>query len=199
MDPRTLILMAGSTGLRKRLGTVLWQGSNDSSVTVTPGSTTYTVAGNSDGEQTYGDLLPAITSTGFFLDVQLETGYSNSPTRVAWLGVCNTTAAINSGTAPRPFTGWYWSGAMWYPGGETSSTSALVAGDYRIALRTESGVNKIYFKRINSTLIRGPIDVPSGNLRLMIMGQGGFLLPVATILYSGAVFEGGGGLFSPTP
>jgi hypothetical protein len=189
-------MAAGSGAPAVQIGTVLWQGTNDSSVTLTPGSTTYTTSGNTDGDQTYGDTVPTVTATGWYLDVQLLQGFDSSPTRVAWLGVCNTTAAFNYTASPRPYTGWYWSGAIWYPPSNTDSTnaSALTAATYRIAMRSESGTPKIYFRKVGGA-VRGPIDVPTGTLRLMMLGQGGFPLPEATILNSGAVYEGGGGLF----
>jgi len=195
MDPRTQALLmtaGGQAAAAVQIATVLWQGTNDSSVTLTPGSTTYTTSGNADGDQTYGDTVPTVTTTGWYLDVQLLQGYSS---HIAWLGVCNTTTAFNYTTSPRPYTGWYWSSAIWYPGGtDSTNASALTAATYRIAMRSESGTPKIYFRKVGSA-IRGPIDVPTGTLRLMMLGQGGFPLPEATILNSGAVYEGGGGLF----
>lgn len=199
MDPLTRpLLMTASGGggtPAVQIGTVLWQGTNDTSVTLTPGSDTYSVSGTTNGKQTYGDTVPTVTTTGWYLDVELLQGYDSSPTRVGWLGVCNTTTSFNYNTSPRPYTGWYWSGAIWYPGGKDSTnSSALTADTYRIAMRSESGTPKIYFRKLGGA-IRGPNDVPTGTLRLMMLPQGGYTFPEATILNSGAVYEGGGGLF----
>jgi hypothetical protein len=174
-----------------QVGTVLWQGTNNTSVTLTSGSDTYSVSGTTSGGQTYGYTVPSVTTTGWYLDVQLLQGYSSY---VAWLGVCNTTTSFAYGSTSN-YTGWYWSGAIWYPGGtDSTNSSALTADTYRIAMRSESGTPKIYFRKLGAA-IRGPIDVPTGTLRLMMLGQGGYPLPEATILNSGAVYEGGGGLF----
>lgn len=197
MDPVTLRLMSAATSSETavQIGTMTWAGTNDTSVTLTPGALTYATSGNNNSNQTYGDPFPAIDATGLHLDVQLLQGYESSPTRVAWLGVCNTTLSFDYNTSPQPYTGWYWSGPIWYPGGTDSvSASALTASTYRIALRTESSIVKFYIRKIGGA-VRGPIDVPTGTLRLMMLGQGGFPLPEATILNSGAVYEGGGGLF----
>lgn len=197
MDPltRSLLMTAGDEIPAVQIGTVLWQGTNDTSVTLTPGSDTYSVSGTTNGNQTYGDTVPTVTTTGWYLDVELLQGYDSSPTRVAWLGVCNTTTSFNYNTSPRPYTGWYWNGGISYPGGTYNTNSSVLSADtYRIAMRSESGTPKIYFRKLGGA-IRGPIDVPTGTLRLMMLGQGGFLLPEATILNSGAVYEGGGGLF----
>lgn len=191
MDPRTLVLMMGASGIAKQVGAVSWQGSNDSSVTLGNEGLTYGVSGNSDGNQTYSNVLPGVTSVGCYLDVNLATGY---PGTVAWLGVCNTVVEFSSGSSGA-FAGWYWSGAIWYPGGQTSADLTLTSGDYRLALKSSASGVDIYFKKAGNSLIRGPIVAPAGSLRLMMLGQGGFGLPVATILNSGAVFEGGGGLF----
>lgn len=194
MDPLTqsLLMAAGSGTSDVQIGTVLWQGTNDTSVTLTPGSDTYSVSGTTSGGQTYGDTVPTVTTTGWYLDVELLQGYSEY---VAWLGVCNTTTSFVYNTSPRPYTGWYYSGVIWYPGGTDSTNSSVLSADtYRIAMRSESGTPKIYFRKLGGA-IRGPIDVPTGALRLMMIGQGGFTLPEATILDSGAVYEGGGGLF----
>lgn len=178
-----------------QIGTMTWAGTNDSSVTLTAGDTSYTSSGNADGDQTYGDAFPTIDSTGLYLDVQLAQGADSSPTRVAWLGVCNTTSAFNYNTSPQPYTGWYFSGDIWYPDGTDSTNSSILSADtYRIALRTESSVVKFYIKKSGGA-VRGPIAVPTGTLRLMMLSQSGFLLSEATILNSGAVYEGGGGLF----
>lgn len=194
MDPltRSLLMTAGSGTSDVQVGTVLWQGTNDTSVTLTPGSDTYSVSGTTNGDQTYGDTVPSVTTTGWYLDVELLQGYSSY---VGWLGVCNTTTSFTYNTSPRPFTGWYWNGPIWYPGGtDSTNSSALIADTYRIAMRSESGTPKIYFRKLGAA-IRGPIDVPTGTLRLMMLGQSGFTLPEVTILNSGAVYEGGGGLF----
>jgi hypothetical protein len=194
MDPltRSLLMAAGGGTSDVQIGTVLWQGTNDTSVTLTPGSDTYSVSGNTSGGQTYGDTVPTVTTTGWYLDVELLQGYS---THVVWLGMCNTTTSFVYNTSPRPYTGWYYSGAIWYPGGTDSTNSSVLSADtYRIAMRSESGTPKIYFRKLGGA-IRGPNDVPTGTLRLMMLGQGGFPLPEATILNSGAVYEGGGGLF----
>lgn len=177
-----------------QIGTMTWAGKNDSSVTLTPGSTTYTTSGTASGANVYGDSFPAIDDQGLCLDVQLLQGYNSSPTRVAWLGVCNTTESF-SYSQQASYTGWYWGGAIWYPS-STNSTNAtsLTADTYRIALRTESGVVKFYIKKTGGA-IRGPFSVPTGTLRLMMLSQNGYLLPEATILNSGAVYHGGGGLF----
>lgn len=189
---RIMSLVPSSTDVQ--VGTVTWAGTNDSSVSLTPGSTSYTRTGNSDGDQTYGNVFPTIDATGLYLDIQLLDGYS---THVAWLGVCNTTSAINYSANPDAFTGWYWSGDIWYAPSSaryTVNSSTLDAAIYRIALRTESGTPKIYFRKQGGS-IRGPVDVPTGSLRLMMMGQVAFPVPAATILNSGAVYQGGGGLF----
>jgi hypothetical protein len=194
MDPltRSLLMTAGGETPAVQVGTVLWQGTNNTSVTLTSGSDTYSVSGTSSGGQTYGDTVPSVTTTGWYLDVELLQGYSSY---VGWLGVCNTTTSFAYNASPRPYTGWYWSGAIWYPGGtDSTNLSALTADTYRIAMRSESGTPKIYFRKLGGA-IRGPIDVPTGTLRLMMLGQNNFTLPEATILNSGAVYEGGGGLF----
>lgn len=196
MDPLTRsLLMAAAAGggtPAVQIGTVLWQGTNDTSVTLTPGSDTYSVSGTTSGGQTYGDTVPTVTTTGWYLDVELLQGYSGY---VGWLGVCNTTSSFVYQNRSN-YTGWYYSGAIWYPPSNTDSTnsSILSADTYRIAMRSESGTPKIYFRKLGGA-IRGPIDVPTGTLRLMMLGQSGFTLPEATILNSGAVYEGGGGLF----
>lgn len=196
MDPLTRpLLMTASGGggtPAVQIGTVLWQGTNDTSVTLTSGSDTYSVSGTTNGYQTYGDTVPSVTTTGWYLDVELLQGFSGY---VAWLGVCNTTTSFNFGSSSN-YTGWYWSGAIYYPPSNTDSTnsSALTADTYRIAMRSESGTPKIYFRKLGGA-IRGPIDVPTGTLRLMMLPQGGYTFPEATILNSGAVYEGGGGLF----
>ena len=194
MDPltRSLLMVAGGETPAVQVGTVLWQGTNNTSVTLTSGSDTYSVSGTTSGGQTYGDTVPSVTTTGWYLDVELLQGYSSY---VGWLGVCNTTTSFVYNASPRPYTGWYWSGAIWYPGGtDSTNLSALTADTYRIAMRSESGTPKIYFRKLGGA-IRGPIDVPTGTLRLMMLGQNNFTLPEATILNSGAVYEGGGGLF----
>ena len=194
MDPltRSLLMTAGGETPAVQVGTVLWQGTNDTSVTLTSGSDTYSVSGTTNGDQTYGDTVPSVTTTGWYLDVELLQGYSSY---VGWLGVCNTTTSFNANTSPQPYTGWYWNGPIWYPGGtDSTNSSGLTADTYRIAMRSESGTPKIYFRKLGGA-IRGPNDVPTGTLRLMMLGQGGFLLPEVTILNSGAVYEGGGGLF----
>jgi len=194
MDPltRSLLMVAGGETPAVQVGTVLWQGTNNTSVTLTSGSDTYSVSGTTSGGQTYGDTVPSVTTTGWYLDVELLQGYSSY---VGWLGVCNTTTSFAYNASPRPYTGWYWSGAIWYPGGtDSTNLSALTADTYRIAMRSESGTPKIYFRKLGGA-IRGPIDVPTGTLRLMMLGQNNFTLPEATILNSGAVYEGGGGLF----
>jgi len=194
MDPltRSLLMVAGGETPAVQVGTVLWQGTNNTSVTLTSGSDTYSVSGTTSGGQTYGDTVPSVTTTGWYLDVELLQGYSSY---VGWLGVCNTTTSFAYNASPRPYTGWYWSGAIWYPGGtDSTNISALTADTYRIAMRSESGTPKIYFRKLGGA-IRGPIDVPTGTLRLMMLGQNNFTLPEATILNSGAVYEGGGGLF----
>lgn len=184
-------MTAGGGTPAVQIGTVLWQGTNDTSVTLTPGSDTYSVSGTSNGKQTYGDTVPTVTTTGWYLDVELLQGYSGY---VAWLGVCNTTTSFNYGSSSN-YTGWYWSGPIYYPGGNDYTNSSVLSADtYRIAMRSESGTPKIYFRKLGGA-IRGPNDVPTGTLRLMMLGQGGFTLPEATILNSGAVYEGGGGLF----
>lgn len=186
---------AASSETAVQIGTMTWAGTNDTSVTLTPGALTYATSGNNNSYQTYGDPFPSIDATGLHLDVQLLQGSESSPTRVAWFGVCNTVLSFDYNISPRPYTGWYWSGSIWYPGGTDSvSASALTASTYRIALRTESSIVKFYIRKIGGA-VRGPIDVPTGTLRLMMLGQGGFPLPEATILNSGAVYEGGGGLF----
>jgi len=185
-------MVAGGETPAVQVGTVLWQGTNNTSVTLTSGSDTYSVSGTTSGGQTYGDTVPSVTTTGWYLDVELLQGYSSY---VGWLGVCNTTTSFAYNASPRPYTGWYWSGAIWYPGGtDSTNLSALTADTYRIAMRSESGTPKIYFRKLGGA-IRGPIDVPTGTLRLMMLGQNNFTLPEATILNSGAVYEGGGGLF----
>lgn len=195
MDATTqyLMLVSGYTPLAQ-FGTMTWAGKTDSSVTLTPGSTTYTTSGNAVGNHVYGDAFPTIDDLGLYLDVQLLHGYNSSPTRVAWLGVCNTTSAFTY-SQRLLYTGWYWSGAIWYPS-TTDSTNAtpLTASTYRIALRTESGVVKFYIKKTGG-VTRGPFPVPTGTLRLMMLSQSGYLLPEATILNSGAIYQGGGGLF----
>jgi len=194
MDPltRSLLMVAGGETPAVQVGTVLWQGTNNTSVTLTSGSDTYSVSGTTSGGQTYGDTVPSVTTTGWYLDVELLQGYNSY---VGWLGVCNTTTSFVYNASPRPYTGWYWSGAIWYPGGtDSTNLSALTADTYRIAMRSESGTPKIYFRKLGGA-IRGPIDVPTGTLRLMMLGQNNFTLPEATILNSGAVYEGGGGLF----
>lgn len=196
MDPNSRLFMLGAGGeTRKRIGTMTWAGTNDTSVTIAPGAFTYTTVGNTNGLQTYGDTFQAIDSIGLHLDVRLLQGFETSPTRVAWLGVCNTASAFNYNATPRPYTAWYWSGAIWFPDGTDRTIEPyLAAGAYRIALRTELGVTKFYIRKFGD-VIRGPYDVPTGTLRLMMLGQGGFPLPEATILNAGAVYEGGGGLF----
>ena len=196
MDPKTMALMSSAGAAAPvQLTTISWQGTNEPSVTLTVGSTTYTTSGNATGNQTYSGNLPTVTTTGWYVDVQLLQGSDSSPTRVSWLGVCNTSTSFNYSTSPQPYTGWYWSGAIWYPGG-TDSTNAtnLTASIYRLAMRSESGTPKIYFQK-QGGLVRGPISVPSGTMRLMMLPQGGYPLPEVTILNGGAVYEGGGGLF----
>jgi hypothetical protein len=178
-----------------QVGTMTWAGTNESSVSITDTSLSYTTSGNATGNQTYGVVFPTIDATGLYLDVQLLQGSDTSPTHVAWLGVCNTTTSFTNANRAR-FTGWYWSGVIQSPGPTSSSVNetTLSAATYRIALRTEGGTPQFYIRK-SGGLIRGPINVPTGSLRLMMLAQGGFPLPAATILNAGAVYQGGGGLF----
>ena len=194
--PRGLRAVLSSSTPAVQVGTMTWAGTNESSVTIQSGDLSYTTSGTATGNQTYGVVFPTIDATGLYLDVQLLQGYNSTPTHVAFLGVCNTTTSFNNNTNPRPYTGWYWSGNIFFPPNNTYSTnsSALSAAVYRIALRTESGTPKFYIRKTGG-LIRGPVDVPTGSLRLMMLAQGGYELPDATILNEGAVYQGGGGLF----
>ena len=178
-----------------QVGTMTWAGTHEPSVTIQAGNLSYTTSGNATGNQTYGVVFPTIDATGLYLDVQLSQGYDTSPAHVAWLGVCINTTSFNNSNRAR-YTGWYWSGAIQSPGPASSTVNQtpLTASTYRIALRTESGTPQFYIRK-SGGLIRGPINVPTGSLRLMMLPQGGYPLPAATILNAGAVYEGGGGLF----
>jgi len=189
-----------------KIGTVLWKGSEEQLVQLTPGTDKYETSptARASGKQVFGDVLPAATSSGWYLDVRLFQGFFSNPEEgadpgknfVAWLGVSNRTSSFlwSETGAKAFFTGWYWSGDVWYPEEEQKCGSILEAGDYRIAMRLESSVPEIYFRK-KGELPRGPFPVPSGELRLMMLPQGGFKFPSAQILNGGAIYQGSGGLF----
>jgi len=195
MEPTTQRMMMSSIEPpRIQIGTVTWDGTTDSTVTVVSGSTSYTTTGaSSTGGHVYSSTLPTIDSTGLNIDVELIDGY---PSQVAWLGVCNKTTAFTYSSNIDNYTGWYWSGDIYYPPDTTDNTgsSTLTASMYRIALRTESSVIKFYIRKKGS-VVRGPYPVPSGTLRLMMLAQGFLELAEANILNNGAIYQGGGGLF----
>lgn len=195
---------------KTQIGTVLWQGSDEPSVRLTPGTDRFETSATdvAQGFQVYGDVLPPATSSGWHLDVRLFQGFSASQSGegsdhprnfVAWLGVTDRTTKFrwSEFDVLKNFTVWYWSGNIWFPGSKTGIAcphSILEAGDYRIAMRLELSAPKIYFRK-KGELPRGPVPVPSGELRLMMLPQGGHKFPSAQILNSGAVYQGSGGLF----
>jgi hypothetical protein len=61
-------------------------------------------------------------------------------------------------------------------------------------MRLESGTPKIYFRK-NNEAPHGPYPVPNGELRLMMLSQGGYKFAASEIQNSGSVYEGGGWLF----
>lgn len=205
MDPiSTALLQARATKSVVIAGELYWEGTYDTSITVSglkPGS--YTRSGNSNGCQTYSNTLPAIDAEGIYFDVALQGGFSTSPTEVAWLGVTNATSAFNFSSGESSYTGWYWNGSVTTPSGASTDTPiALDQDTYRIALRSVGGALQIAFFSYGRKRTRGPFASPASTgpnpLRLMMLGQGGFPLPIAQIVgdaNSGRIFRGGGGIF----
>ena len=203
MDPiSTAVLLARPTVATVPVAPLYWEGSYDSSVTVAGSEpASYTVLGNSNGSFTYSNTLPGPRPEDYFFDVNLLGGFSSSPTQVAWLGVTNaTSAATMNGDR---FVGWYWSGDIWRPAtssGPTGNSQALEAGRYRIQVNAGESLWQIWFLRLDGTNLRGPITFSNASgtsLRLMMMGQSGFRLPVAAIIRAPdgtGVFSGGGDL-----
>jgi hypothetical protein len=194
---------------RKSVGSVLWKGTKETSsvVTLNGNSTSYlTTKERAMGNQVFSNPLPPVTATGWHLDVKLLNGFSSHKTGsddenyVAWLGVSNSEEDVAwSSEAPIKFTGWYWIGTIWIPSFNGIKISqcqhdVLSAGTYRLAMRLESGTPKIYFRK-NNEAPHGPYPVPNGELRLMMLSQGGYKFAAGEIQNSGNVYEGGGWLF----
>jgi hypothetical protein len=171
------------------LGTIAWSTNNISTATISGlnfTATETTAPSNSSAQST---ALPAVTTTGWYLDwVQVE-GYS---AYVNFVGVANSTANLAyDSTATKT---WYWSGDVYglSASGE-SGPGALAAGTYRLAVRLESGSPKIYFRK--GSTVTAPLVCPSGTLYFITQTQGGYKTGDITIANAGAVYEGGGGLF----
>ena len=194
---------------KEKVGTVLWEGTDEPVVRLTENSASYeTSAERASGYQVFSSVLPEVTAAGWHLDVELLKGFFSNPSEgadpaenyVAWLGVTRTTEQfLWRDAAKNLFTGWYWIGTVWSGSSNQSKISdcfpqVLAKGIYRLAMRLEAGVPKIYFRKSGQNP-HGPYSVPEGQLRLMMLPQDGYKFPAATIKNSGDVYTGGGGLF----
>lgn len=171
------------------LGTISWSTNNISTATISGVTFTATESTASGNDSAQSTALPAVTTTGWYLDwVQVE-GYSNY---VNFVGVANSTANLEYDSDATKT--WYWSGDIFglNASGE-SGPGILDAGTHRLAVRTESGSPKIYFRRGSTTT--GPLVCPSGTLYFITQTQGGYKTGDITIANNGNVYEGGGGLF----
>lgn len=191
MDPLTACLMRSSKKAVAIASSTIWQVTQDTSVTLS--GISYTASGLSQGRAVSSNALPALTTTGWYIDVNLLGGH---PSQVAWLGIANTQSVF---TSRANYTGWYWSGSIYTPDAQTTSIGeALVAGSYRIAAKIDgAGLPFIYYRGL-SGIVRGPYALPQTvsfpSVYLMVMGQSGYAMPSGQFA-NGIVFEGGGGLF----
>lgn len=138
----------------------------------------------------YGIFTGVLPAGDIYFDVTLAQGYSGY---VAFLGLSNTNSAFAYGTSAN-YQAWYWSGS-WF--GNYSQVAgppgALIADTYRIAIRRNNNTFYIKGSTYGSSAIGG---IPTGSsIYLMMMTQGGYKLPNASILNGGAYYIGSGGLY----
>jgi len=150
---------------------------------------TATTDANNNGVGYFSGSLPAESC---YLDVTLDSGYSDSPTSVAFMGVSNVVSQFNYG-AEANYKAWYWSGSWWGNGTNyVTPPTSLVADTYRIAVNRSNG--RLYIKRSGNATVASA-DLPSGStLYLMVLPQNSYRTPGATIV-NGRVYSGSGGLY----
>lgn len=177
----------GTTAVQ--LGTIAWSTNNISTASISGVNFTATETTAPNNSSAQSTALPAVDATGWYLDwVQVE-GFS---AYINFVGVANSTANLAYGSTATKT--WYWNGNIFglSASGE-SGPGGLTAGTHRLAVRLESGSPKIYFRR--GSTVTSPLVCPSGTLYFITQTQGGFKTGDITIANSGAVYEGGGGLF----
>jgi len=171
------------------LETIAWSANNINTATISGVNFTATEAGAASDSSARSTALPAVTTTGWYLDwIQVE---GHMP-YVCFVGVANSTANLawnNNATKT-----WYWDNRIF---GLSSSGEAapgtLTAGTHRLAVRLESGSPKIYFRK--GSTVTGPLVCPSGTLYFITQSLAGWKIGDITLANGGAVYEGGGGLF----
>lgn len=203
MDPTSISLLQTKITNTEGVGELYWAGTFDSSVTVSGVKPlSYTRSGNANSNNhTYSNVLPN-EQQGIYFDVTLLGGFSSSPTQVAYLGVTNATTPQHI-SIDNSFVSWYWSGVINYPDDQFENIdSVLNTGKYRIGVRADVTGWDVRFYKFGDSRVRGSYRlgnfINSSQLRLMIMGQNGFPLPIAEIINGPngvGVFKGGGGLF----
>jgi hypothetical protein len=171
------------------LATITWSTNFINTATISGVNFTATETATGTNSSAQSTALPAVTTTGWYLDwVQVEghSAYVNS------VGVANSTANLGQGSTATKV--WYWNGGIQglSASGE-SGPGTLTAGTHRLAVRLESGSPKIYFRK--GSTVTAPLVCPSGTLYFITQNQVTFKTGDITIANAGAVYEGGGGLF----
>lgn len=193
MDPNTRAMFMGTAIQRVELGTIAWSVNYINTASISGVNFTATEAATNSNSSAQSTALPAVTTTGWYLDwVQVE-GYASYAN---FVGVASSTANLAYGSNSTKTL--YWNGGIFglNSSGETGISSGLTAGTYRLAVRLEGGSPKVYFKKLSTGETTSALDCPSGStLYFIVQSQNGFKVGDVTIAKGGAVYEGGGGLF----
>lgn len=183
---------AGAAESKVLLKTITWSTNYIDTATISGVDFTANENSTSSSSSCVSVSLPSVTTTGFYFDFQLIEGYSSY---INAIGVANITSDFNFLTSTN-HTSWYWGNTIYGLGNGVSGPGVLTAGTHRIAVRSESGTPKVYFRKDAPTgTIAGPFTAPSGTLYVCVCSQGGYKIGDVKLLNGGDVYQGGGGLF----